>query len=508
MRIFHLLLGIVPFLLNAAPAHADWVEASSDHFVIYGDQEPETIRAFANRLERFHAAMSHMFRTSGSKPSPSNRVTIFVLDDEEEVQRLSRLGNEYVQGFYRPRAGNSIAVVQKLSRPSYTYKLSSETLLLHEYAHHFLSGLTSRTYPRWFAEGFAEFFSGVKFLDDGGVSLGIPPAHRGNELLYAKKVPIRRFLDFDGGADDYKHGYNSFYGQSWVLFHYLQFDPERKGQLRQYESLLNEGVAAPDAASQAFGDLDRLDRDMQDYAQRRKLTIATIAPGALQMTPTVLRKLRPGEAAMMPVVIESRLGVTPEQGRSLVVKARAVAERFPDDPAVLAALAEAEFDAGFDDAAIAAADRAVALDAGNVNAHIQKGHALFQKAEAADASPGAWKDVRLQYLKANRAENDNPIPLVRFYLAYLQERQAPPKNAVDGLEWAMQLAPFDPSLRWLVAQQMVSEKRWPDAVAALAPLAYSPHPGEHTQQALALLKEVEAKAEAAPNAGSATAAGE
>jgi tetratricopeptide (TPR) repeat protein len=500
------LLGIAQFLLIAAPAHAEWVEASSDHFVIYGDQDPETVRAFANRLERFHAAMSIMFRTDGSKPSPSNRVTIFVVDDEEEVQRLSRLGNDYVQGFYKPRAGNSIAVVQKLSRPSYTYKLSSETLLLHEYAHHFLSGLTSRTYPRWFAEGFAEFFSGVKFLDDGGVSLGIPPAYRGNELLYARKVPIRRFLDFDGGADDHSKGYNSFYGQSWVLFHYLQFDPERKGQLKNYEALLNDGVAAPDAASQAFGDLDRLDRDMEEYAQRRTMTIATIAPGALRVTPTVLRKLRPGEAAMMPVVIESRLGVTAEQARPLVVKARAVAERFPDDPAVLAALAEAEFDAGFDDAAIAAADRAVALDANNVNAHIQKGHALYRKAEAADAPPEAWKEVRLQYLKANRIENDNPIPLVSFYQTYREEGQAPPKNAVDGLEWAMQLAPFDPSLRWLVAQQMVSEERWRDAAAALAPLAYSPHPGEHTQRARDLLLEVEAKSDAASEDLAATVA--
>jgi cytochrome c-type biogenesis protein CcmH/NrfG len=69
----------------------------------------------------------------------------------------------------------------------------------------------------------------------------------------------------------------------------------------------------------------------------------------------------------------------------------------------------------------------------------------------------------------------------------------PTKNAIDGLEWALALAPFDGSLRWLVAQQMISDERYQDAVAALGPLAYSPHPGEHADAARQLLKEVEAK---------------
>jgi tetratricopeptide (TPR) repeat protein len=364
--------------------------------------------------------------------------------------------------------------------------------------------MTSRTYPRWISEGFAEFYAGVKFADDGGLTLGIPPTFRGQEYLYAKKVPIRRLLDYDGGYSDYSDEFNAFYVQSWALFHYLRFDPARKGQLRTFETLLNEGVSAVESAGRAFGDLDRLATEVEAYVRRRRLPIATIPPGALVVSPIELRQLRPGEAAMMPVVVAARVGVGTESAGKLVPTARAVAQRYPEDPAVLAALAEIELAAGFDDAAIAAAERALASDANNVIAYIQKGHALAHEAEAAGATPEAWKEVRQQFLKANRVENDHPIPLVGYYLAYLKEGRAAPQNAVEGLEWAMQLAPFDPRLRWLVAEQMVREERWQEAARALSPLAYSPHRGEYAQRALALLQEVEAKAAAQVSATAAT----
>jgi tetratricopeptide (TPR) repeat protein len=429
-------------------------------------------------------------------------VTIFVLDDERDVQRLHGGRSRYVQGFYVPNAGGSVAVVSRLSAKTDTREISPETVLLHEYSHHFMSYLTSLRYPRWYVEGFAEFYSGVQFKDDGGVVLGMPPLHRRLELFGGREVPIRKFLEFDGGASEGLSRYNSFYGQSWVLFHYLQFDPARKGQLVTYETLLSKGVGALDAAVQAFGDLDQLQEDMEDYVRRYRLTVASIGPEALKLSPTTVRKLRPGEAAMMPVVIQSRVGVTPEQAKALVPKARAVAERFPDDPVVLAALAEAEYDADNNDAAIAAADRALSLDANNVRAHIQKGYALFEKAADAESKPEAWKEVRGQFLKANAVENDNPVPLLYFYYAYQQQGVEPTSNAVEGLEWAMQLAPFDPSLRWLVARQMINDERWADAAKTLVPLAYSPHPGQHTDRALALLKEVEARI-GAPTAASA-----
>ncbi len=198
---------------------------------------------------------------------------------------------------------------------------------------------------------------------------------------------------------------------------------------------------------------------------------------------------------MMPTIIESRVGVSREEALELLPEARRIAALHPNDATVLAALAEAEFDAGNDAAAIAAADGALAIDPKQINAHLQKGYALSRQVESGALPKESWKDVRSQFIKANAVENDHPIPLVQFYLTYLKQGQRPTENAIDGLEWAMQLAPFDDSLRWLVVQQMNSDQRYSDAALMLAPLAYSPHPGKHTDEARQLLKDIEARIE-------------
>jgi tetratricopeptide (TPR) repeat protein len=489
----YIALGCFSLLLAAATTKAEWLEASSDHFVIYGEQDETEVRRFAERLERFHGAMAHVFVKPQTRPGPSNRVTVFVVSSTAKVRKVTGTRNRFVAGMYIPRAGSSVAVIPKLGGGS-KYQLTGETVLYHEYAHHFMiAGLTARAYPRWFTEGFAEFFAGVKFREDGSVLLGAPATYRNLELVYAPEVPIRQFLDFDGGADEKKFTYDAFYGQSWVLFHYLQMAPERRGQLGRYQRELAAGRSALEAAAGTFGDLTQLEKDLDSYMRRRKLSAMVVDGAALNIGPIKVRELRPAEAAMMPIMMESKVGVTDEEARELVAEARKVAARYPDDPAVLAALAEAEFDAGNDDAAIAAADRALAIDPQQINALIQRGYALEHKVESGALPKESWTDVRSQFIKANGVENDHPIPLVHFYLSYLKQGERPTKNAIDGLEWAMQLAPFDGSLRWLVAQEMVAGQRYQEAAQTLGPLAYNPHPGEHTDQARQLLKDVEAR---------------
>ena len=51
-----LLLGLAA-LAVAAPAHADWYQASSKHFIIYADESPKLLEDFATRLERFDQAV-------------------------------------------------------------------------------------------------------------------------------------------------------------------------------------------------------------------------------------------------------------------------------------------------------------------------------------------------------------------------------------------------------------------------------------------------------------------
>lgn len=489
-----LIIGALSFSMLASSAHADWSEASSEHFIIYGDQSEKSLSLFAERLELFHATMAQVLRKGPPTPSPSNRVTIFVVSNEVEVRKLIQADNSSIVGFYKPRAGATVALVPQLRQAKSKLELAPETVLYHEYAHHFMASITARAYPRWFVEGFAEFFAGVRFKSDE-VNLGMPATHRALELEFANRLPIRSLLSFVGGTKDPKSRYDAFYGDSWALFHYLQFAPERAGQLGRYQALLGQGQSALDAAQEAFGDLDQLEKEVLLYWKRGYMNHVVIDRNTLTIGPISVSKLPPSAAAMMPITIRSKIGLSEEDAAALLPEAQQLAAQYPEDAHVLAVLAAVELAAGNDDAAIAVADRALAIDPKNITAQLQKGYAVFHKVESGALPRESWTWVRNEFAKANAIENDHPIPLIQFYRSYRVQGLKPTQNAVDGLASAMQLAPFDSSVRWMVSQQLISDKRLAEATEVLAPLAYSPHRNEFTDRALELLTDVQARIE-------------
>jgi tetratricopeptide (TPR) repeat protein len=467
-------------------ARADWHEASSDHFVIYANQSEKEIREYSDRLERYHNAMEGRMRLPKYKPSPSNRVTIYVVRDVEQIRKLAGGGNRFIAGFYQPRAGGSVAFVPRIETETEEATFS-EIILLHEYAHHFMYSRVSGTFPLWLREGFAEFYGTAKFFKDGSVGLGYPAQHRGGELFYAKDVPIERLLDSKAYTDKKTKAYDEFYGRSWLLFHFLSFAPERAGQLGDYIQRLSVGEKELEAATGAFGDLKVLDKDLGKYLRQRRVSASKMSGEGLTPGPILVRKMDTAETAIMPVKLQSRRGVTLEQAQELLPDARKIAAVHPVSAAVQSALAEAEFDAGNDNETIAAADRALAIDPNSINAIVQKGYALARLARDADDQDLAWRNVRKQFVKVNKLENDHPIPLMQYYLSFREQGSELPKLAIQGLEQALELAPFDAGLRWMVANQMLEDGRFEQAIGTLEPLANSPHESSLSEQAKALI---------------------
>lgn len=498
-----LLIFLLLLMMPLASVQAAWREASSDHFVIYANKSEKRIRAYAERLELFHAALAAGYKRKADNPSPSNRVTIYVLGSQTRVRKLANDGNKNLSGFYIPRAGATIAIVPELAKSSNKFRSSPEQILFHEYAHHFMYGLTEYSFPRWLSEGFAEFHSTVKFEKNGDVGLGLPATHRAYELAQAKKVPLSQLLNTKEYLSKKTDRYDNFYGKSWLLYHLLTFSEERRSQLKDYQLRLAQGGSEAEAMT-VFGDMKKLEKELDLYRKQRSWRYFRRPRARLGIGSISVRALRPGEADMMSILIRSKRGVTKEQALELLPEAQKVAEKYPDDPAVQAALSEAEFDAGNDGAAIAAADRALKINQAQINAHIQKGYALARIARESDEPDVAWKNVRRQFIKANRQENDHPIPLINFYTSYLHAGADIPDNAVQGLERALETSPFDSGLRWMVANQQMVEERFEDAARTLRPLAHNPHKNKQTDLALNLLETVEKKIESS-SSGSATA---
>ncbi len=478
----------------AASSHvsASWQEASSDHFVVYADQKESEVRAFTDRLERFHNAMAGQLNVENTKPSPSNRVTIYFVRNEKEVQKISGSKNRFLGGFYIPRAGGSVAFVPEVDDVS-ARASGYELTLLHEYAHHFMYSNSSTAYPRWLSEGFAEFFASAKFEKNGDVGIGLPAQHRSYELQTAKRVPIEQILDTAEYEAKKSKQYDAFYGQSWALFHYLHFEPTRNGQMRNYLGAIKNGQSEIEAARSAFGDLKKLEKELDRYLMKRLMSYRKLSGDGLKPGPITIRPLSMGEAAIMPVLMQSKRGVDDEGAAELLPLARKIAAQFPADAAVMAALSEAEFDAGNNKEAIAAADKAVAIDSKRVNAIIQKGYAMARLAADAEDEKVAWKNVRKQFVAVNKIEVDHPIPLIEYYKSYKNEGENPTKIAVDGLEWALAMSPFDQGLRWMTANQQMEDKRFAEAVLTLGPLAANPHDPSNSAEAQKLLDHAKEK---------------
>lgn len=477
------MLSATTLAMMSQPAQAAWREASSAHFVIYADKDESTLQAFAQNLERYHAAMTVLTGAKQDTPSPSNRVTIYSVGSVAQVRKLyGEDASRYLGGFYQPRAGATIAIVPDISSERVSDWDASLRILLHEYAHHFLIGSSRYAMPRWASEGAAEFFSSASFDKDGAVNIGRPNLIRMLETNYLKDIPLEELFSSSLTPGAAPKSYDTFYARSWLLYHYLAMTRDRQGQLQRYLEAVTGGESSLEAAKQSFGDLVALDRALVAYAGKSRFTTIKIKGTVLNTGEVKVRVVSAGEAETMMLRIQQRRGIDQDVAPAIAQQMRTFAAQFPQDAQVLAALAEAELDAGNEAAAVDAADAALAVDRLTVNAHVQKCLALMAQT-VKSSGPEDMEKLRMAIVALNRLENDHPLPLILYYQSFARFGSKPSPVAMRGLERAAELAPFDFGLRMTLAMQQLRNGRTEDARHNLIPVAYNPHGGRLTEQA-------------------------
>ena len=477
-------------LLWTTPALAEWHRASSTNFVIYSNDRPQRLREFATKLERFDTAVRALRNMEKMPASKGNRLTIFVLKDDDAVRRLRGEKGTFLQGFYKPDAAGSVAFVPQ--RVDGGADDSAQAILLHEIAHHLMLQNLSTPYPEWLIEGFAEFMSMARFDKDGTVGLGLPAAHRSYGLLYSKPLPIEALLSgrYENITVEQRE---SIYGRGWLLSHYLVFEQKRRGQIEAYLTGIAQGVDPLQAAQRAFGDLRKLDRDMEDYMRRSKLQYWRVKPGQADTGPIEVTALTPGAAAVMAPLMELRNGATVDKAKGIAGRVRAVAQQYPGDLLVETTLADAELAAENFAAAEAAADRALKVDPQSTDAMILKGRAILDRARNSDdPKPADFVTARSWFTRANKIDPEDPEPLVEFFKSYVFGGVRPHANAIEALHYASNLAPQDPGLRMNSALQYLRDGKLKDARLTLAPIAYDPHGRQNAAAARRIMARIDA----------------
>ncbi len=469
--------------LAASPAHAAWQMASSPHFVIYADEDPAKLKAYAEKLERFDTAVRLARGMKDPALAPGNRLRVFIVPDTTAVSKLHPGRDSRVAGFYRLSAINGVAVVPR-SVPK-GFASAPDTVFFHEYAHHLMFQQFTTPMPAWLVEGFAEFYGMTDVNADGSVGFGGAPVHRARTLRRpTNPLPFTQMLA--GARASNSQEMAALYARGWLLTHYLTFSKERAGQLDHYLERMAAGEEPVAAATEAFGALGQLEVDTERYLLADKFPYLTLPADRLPIGAVTVTTLGAAGDAIMPLKTRLNAGGDEDYGQ-LATAIRDVAARFPTNLLVLETLAEAENRAKQHAAARQAAERALAIDPNSVTALIVKGWATMEEARGKnEAAP--FTEARALFNRANRIEPENPIPLILYFNSFGLQGIAPTANAVAAIRYASELAPQDMGLRLTAGKSYLADGKKAEARRVLIPVAYYPHGGRLADEARKLIE--------------------
>ena len=464
MRLFASLFAAFAVLFSMPLKAADWYRAETTHFIVYSEDKKSSTEEFAKDLERLDEVLRILTGVGpddGSLPETA-KVTVFRFGETADMATLAGARGSGIGGFFIGRANGSVAFVpqsrnKRRERGFQTERDSSMSLdpkatLFHEYVHYFMFQHRDAPYPLWYSEGFAELFSNVAFEDDYFVIGDVPP-WRSYSL---SAIPIDLEKTFDPPAKRDRETTGRTYAHGWLLASHLNLNPERRGQMGVYMQAIAAGKSPMEAAEQAFGDLDQLRDELEEFRKGRARVLKV--PYLTKTEPEVaIRKLSDAEAARMDLMIVSKRGVNEEQAARLIGDAEKLVERYPDSAPVLLTAAEAEFDARDYDDAEALAKRVLALDPESVDAAIYLADIAMRRSYE---DPSQLAVARQLYIDANNMVTDHAYPLYGYYLTYLFDDSQPvPDDAYAALEAAFTYAPFDQNVRQAIVYMLLNTDR-------------------------------------------------
>lgn len=372
--------------------------------------------------------------------------------------------------------------------------VAAEGRIYAAFARNWLLTHFPNAYPRWYVDGFGELFSTIEVKGDGQISYGRVPEGYRRVLNSVHGAPVKDVLT---GKYPEKSSADSRWTpfHAWGLAHMLFFDEARRPQLRKYLAAIAAGDA-PAHAVAVFGDLDQLQRELAAW-DNRKMPYEQMTYPADRVAEPMVRQLTEGEAAFVKGRLElgSRIAVPGADAKAIAARdawlrgLRRDAARYPASLQAQLLLAEAECRSGYAPECLTAADRALTVDSNNSDARAWKGSALLAQALAAPAAErrAKLKTARAEIARANRADPDNPLPLLAYYRSFAEAGEAPPDIAIEGLMKVVDTVPAAPGPRLLLGEALVRRGNSAAARRALLPVANGAYETPERIRAQALL---------------------
>jgi len=291
-------------LLLAQPTYAadrddDWIVVKSPHFVVVSNADEGKARRAAGDFERIRAVFLNALEDSRDESEP---VVVLAVKNQDGLQELlpdywDREGPR-PDGVFQPGYDKHFILVRLDGRARARYQL-----IYHEYFH-LLNNRTLDQTPPWLNEGLAEFWARTSIQGDT-VEMGLPFGSR--SFQRKTLLPLTELFAAVGNPHDvYPNKVSIFYAQSWALVHYIMLGDatgEARAALDEYRRLVRGNIPSVDAARQAFGDLEQLERTLRDYVHsdrlRRVRPMKIRAPLDIEEARFPVRRLSQSDALAM-----------------------------------------------------------------------------------------------------------------------------------------------------------------------------------------------------------------
>lgn len=303
---------------SSSAAQSGWVEAKSENFLYYAPVSEEKAKKAVQELEFFRTAL---FRFLGFEESPETlRVEVYAAPNTREIARSvsAGIGGAYVASLDGPkfvlnmndgsrsrsRRGRRAS---EASAPRIDPEVSVRRIIFHEYSHHITSTYSSRIYPTWYNEGFAEYLGTMELFEakDGEpakIHIGTPQQGRAFALEFRRKwydwdkliaTEVGYSSDF-GGVEAAQ-----FYSQSWLAAHYIHSTPGLGTKMTKYIDLLN-GPDTPENAFEVAFEMTPADfgKKVKKYFKKNDYrTLVTTFADGIELAEVKTRPISEGEAA-------------------------------------------------------------------------------------------------------------------------------------------------------------------------------------------------------------------
>jgi tetratricopeptide (TPR) repeat protein len=292
--------GIQSITVTSQRNPSRWFRAQSQHVILYSDTSQDEAQRLLDNLERLDDLLRIYTKGYARTGGPESRITLYYTARFDDLARLgAELGsptretvgvysscNDGVAGFGARLEAIDTLDNDKLARYPLNVSLS---FLFEAYARHFLYRHTDLRAPTWFIDGFAHYFSTVRFTDSRmavgrwptilGRYFSLLDGEMGNYALYYRDV-LEQNENAGVGGDGHLRQQVEYAARSWLLVHYALSSEDNRRRLGAYLKAFYDGVPSVQAFERSFGiPVDDLSTAMWRYRLKGLQVLHVDRPG-------------------------------------------------------------------------------------------------------------------------------------------------------------------------------------------------------------------------------------